>query len=277
MKDEGFSSQTVKDPKAVLNMIFNYAITRQPPLLQHNPCAAVKVPAGLPKTKRAAPDDDVMQRIISSVDSATFGLFPFLLLYTGCRRGEALALTWADIDRENARIRIDKAYTFQNGKAVLGETKTEAGGRYMPLLPALAARLTPPAGAKPTDLIFHATHGGPLCESSFKRRWRHFCIDAGITKTTAIERKDKDGKPYIWHRVDPALAPHQLRHGYATLLFEAGIEAKTAQEWLGHADVHTTQQIYTDIRAKKEKLDSSKFATYMETSYENQVHHQVHH
>lgn len=267
MKDQGFSSQTVKDQKAVLNMIFNYAIAHDPPYLLYNPCAAIKVPRGLPKKKREAPEDDVLKKIIASVDTVDFGLFPYLLLHTGCRRGEALALTWGDIDRQTNVIHITKAYTFQNGRAVLGDTKTQSGARDVPLLPPLATHLRPPEGAQSTDLIFQATQGGPFCESSFKRRWRRYCIDAGLSKVTPVEKRNKEGRPYVWLRVDPILTPHQLRHGYATLVVESGTDAKTAQEWLGHADIHTTLQTYTDVRAKKNLREAKKFSRYMKKNY----------
>lgn len=47
------------------------------------------------------------------------------------------------------------------------------------------------------------------------------------------------------------VTPHQLRHAYATLLFEASIPEKTAQNLLGHAQLSTTMDIYTELREKK--------------------------
>lgn len=267
MKAQGFSSQTVKDQKAVLHMIFNFAIAHDPPYLLYNPCAAVKVPRGLPKKKRDAPDDAVLKTITRSVDTVDFGLFAYLLLFTGCRRGEALALTWDDIDTQNGVIHVTKAYSFQNGRAVLGTPKTESSSRDVPLLLPLAAHLCKPETAKGSDLIFQAKGGGPLCESSFKRRWRQYCIDIGMTKITPVEKKDKAGKPYIQQRIDPALTPHQLRHGYATLIVESGTLAKYAQGWLGHADIHTTLQTYTDARERKNLRETKKFARYMKKNY----------
>ncbi|MGE4277205.1 MAG: tyrosine-type recombinase/integrase [Lawsonibacter sp.] len=51
--------------------------------------------------------------------------------------------------------------------------------------------------------------------------------------------------------------PHQLRHAFATTLFEAGIEEKDAQELLGHSSITLTHDVYTHIRsARKEKTAS---------------------
>ena len=45
--------------------------------------------------------------------------------------------------------------------------------------------------------------------------------------------------------------PHQLRHAFATLCFEAGIPEKTAQGLLGHAQLSTTMDVYAELRNKK--------------------------
>lgn len=267
LKNQGMASQTVKDQKAVINMIMNFAIAHDPPYLQYNPCAAVTVPRGLPRTKRSAPEEDVITKIVNAADTAAFGLFPLLLLFTGCRRGEALALTWGDIDTKQKVIHVTKAFTFQYGKAVLGDPKTFAGVRDVPLLSVLQARLNRPEDAEDDTLIFRAPNGKAYSESTFKRHWRQFCIDAGLTKETPVILKDKDGKAYEWIRIDPAITPHQLRHAYATLVFESGTDAKTAQGWLGHADLLTTQNVYTDLRAEKAKKEISKFARYTTKRY----------
>ena len=59
------------------------------------------------------------------------------------------------------------------------------------------------------------------------------------------------------------LTAHQLRHGTATLLYEAGVDVYTAQRILGHAKVSTTMEIYTELREKKEKQSIKKLNKYM--------------
>lgn len=265
MKEEGYSAKTVKTQKSVLRMIFNFAIVHDPPWITANPCVAVTIPRGLPRTKRSSPGDEIMRTIIRSVDAARFGLFPFLLLYTGCRRGEALALTWADIDLDAMEINIDKEYVFLNGSAVLQTPKTEAGVRKIPLLPALAAKLEKPPRARPGDLIFHTQGGKPLYEAAFRRSWKRYCIDTGFIIDEPEERVSRTGRRYIYHNIKPTLTAHELRHGYATLLYEAEIDVKAAQSFLGHADIHTTQQIYTDLRDRKRHADAHKLTNYMRT------------
>ncbi|MBS7299062.1 MAG: tyrosine-type recombinase/integrase [Eubacteriales bacterium] len=50
------------------------------------------------------------------------------------------------------------------------------------------------------------------------------------------------------------MTPHQLRHAYATILYEAGIDEKDAQELMGHTSIQLTRDIYTHISKKRENL-----------------------
>ena len=52
-----------------------------------------------------------------------------------------------------------------------------------------------------------------------------------------------------------AITPHQLRHAFATILFDAGIDVKVAQELLGHSSIQVTRDIYTHIR--KSRMEST--------------------
>lgn len=74
--------------------------------VNYNPFTAVKVPAKAGKKKRDLPPNDEVEIIKESVNDE-FGLFPFLLLYTGCRRNEALALRYEDINWDDKIITID--------------------------------------------------------------------------------------------------------------------------------------------------------------------------
>ena len=54
------------------------------------------------------------------------------------------------------------------------------------------------------------------------------------------------------------ITPHQLRHAYATILFDAGIDDKDAQELLGHANISTTRDIYTHISKSRFEKTAQK-------------------
>lgn len=56
---------------------------------------------------------------------------------------------------------------------------------------------------------------------------------------------------------------HQIRHAYATIVFEAGISSKDAQHLLGHADITTTNNIYTHIKESRKKETALKLNAFL--------------
>ena len=266
MKDEGYAAKTVMTTRTVANMIMNYAITRDPPLIRYNPVSAVSVPRGLPKTKRSAPETDVQRLINENVRSARFGLFPFLLVYSGLRRGEALALTWGDIDFEEKSINVEKSIIFPHSKPELAAPKTAAGIRRVPLFPQLEKELlhVTPNHPKDTDLIFGMPHGNkPMTLFTFEKSWREWAQDVGLASDMPTHAKGKNGRMYTTHHWKASVTPHQLRHLFVTLCFEAGVDAETTKEWAGHTDIQTTLQIYTDLRKKHETTQREKMIRYL--------------
>ena len=103
----------------------------------------------------------------------------------------------------------------------------------------------------PEELLFPQENGQLMSSKTYERHWSHYCKDAGFVTYTPIQRTDKRGKPYVYQKPTITLTAHQLRHGYATILYEAGIDAQTAKVLLGHSDIAVTLQIYTHIRNKK--------------------------
>ena len=79
-----------------------------------------------------------------------------------------------------------------------------------------------------------------------------WCRGVGLIERREEKRgKRKDGTQRVTVGEFPTLTAHQLRHGYATILYEAGVDELTAKELLGHADIQTTHAIYTHLRQGK--------------------------
>ena len=235
LRAQDYSAKTIETQRVVYRSIFRHAVIdkdlgRQ---VRTNPAELVPLPQNMKKPeKRDAADDAVLATIRRSADDY-FGLFPLLLASTGMRRGEALALQWADVGKD--AIRVSKQLSYESGVRAVTEPKTDAGVRTVPILPDLARHLEMPKNAKPTDYLFHGEDPAkPLNLSTFRRRWNHYCKDHGLD-----------------------LTPHVLRHSYATMLFEAKVDVYTAQKLLGHADIETTMAVYTHLRErqKNESID----------------------
>lgn len=219
----GWAQKTVRTQRLVLNLIFNKAVVDGD--VEYNPVTSVSIPAHLPKHKREVPSEEEIDCVKRSAD-CTFGLFAYFLLYTGCRRGEALALRYGDIDFDKKRISITKSLYHVANRPQIKRPKTEAGNREIILLDRLAEKL--PKKKKKTDLLFPNEQGELMTETQFQRQWELYTMESGLSIT-----------------------PHQLRHAYATILFEAGVDEKDAQELLGHSSITLTRDVYTHIRSSR--------------------------
>lgn len=234
-KNKGFSRRSVQLHRDILNMVLNDAIVSGDCAV--NPCAAASMPKGLSSKKRELPDDEAIEAVKNS-KNAPFALFALFCLFTGMRRGEVLALTFEDIDAKNGKIRVNKAIEYIGNDPHVKKPKTAAGIREVPLLDPLAEILP-----KGKGLIFAREDGGPLTKTQYRKRWKKYCDAIGFEITA-----------------------HQLRHGYATILFEAGIADKDAQELLGHSTIAVTRDIYTHIRSARRDETAAKLNAYVVNS-----------
>lgn len=233
MADQKFSRRSVQLQRDVCNMVFRYGILNGH--IRFNPCADVKLPRNLKTTKREIPSDDAIEAVKGGA-SEPFGLFAAVCLYAGLRRGEALALRYEDIDRKRNIITVNKSIEFLANNPNIKTTKTEAGSREVILLQVLADLI--PKGKK--GYIFCRDDGGLLTKTQYRRKWAAYCKAIGYEITA-----------------------HQLRHGYATILYEAGIPDKDAQELLGHSNIVLTRNIYTHIRQSRKTETADKLNAFV--------------
>lgn len=266
LKSQGYAASSIAKQKIVYSLIYKHAIMdpEYGKAVKYNPADHAQIPSGLPKAKkREAPEDDIVKAIQTKAETAYFGLFALFLICTGFRRGEALAVQWKDIDMEAGTITCDSSISHRSGTAD-ATPKTENGYRSVPILPPILPAIKRPKDAKPTDYLFHGDDPGkPMSLATYDRRWLHYCKDMGFVTDEPEERISKQGKRYTVHNYKPTLTAHYLRHGYATILFEADVDVYTAKRLLGHADIKTTMAIYTHLREKKKQESVDKLKAYV--------------
>lgn len=214
---QGFSKTVLLRTKNVFSMISDFALGKG--IMVANITRAITIPKNAKRDARDALSQEEIDIVIDHANGE-FGLYPLFLLYTGCRRGEALALQWQDIDFENDTITIKKAIEYAQNQGKIKLPKTASGVREIPLLEVLKEKL--PRDKPAEDYIFGEKR--PYSETMIKKRWNKYLKETQLNITQ-----------------------HQLRHTYATMLVKAGINVKTAQQLLGHSDVQTTLNIYTHI------------------------------
>lgn len=246
------AKRTVQMRLDVLNMVFRFGIVKGH--LDVNPCDAVGLPKGLVSKKRTLPSDDVIAKVKAGRD-IKFGLFAYFMLYSGLRRGELLALRWSDIDFDLEQIHVQRAMYWEVNQPRLKEPKTDAGKRIVPLLIPLVECLNPP---KRDGYIFASDDGGMMTQTVFRRRWNMYCREAGIAKATVTSHVGKNGQLYRRVRYTNDLEPHQLRHAFATILFEADVSEQDAMDILGHSSIKVTKDIYTHIKNSRRCMTAKK-------------------
>jgi integrase len=153
---------------------------------------------------------------------------------TGLRQSELLGLRWRDVDWTAQRIRVRNAFTrgehSSKGKSDLSTRRSvPMADRVLAELDSWSKRS---AFTSDTSLVFaHPQTGKPLDRTKVTRRFQDACVDAGTTVITF----------------------HELRHTFATRMASQGVPLRKLQEWLGHADIKTTQ-IYTHYAPDEHEL-----------------------
>ena len=211
-----------------------------------DPTRGVEVPTTMPPlNKIESPPREVLQYVNDHV-SDTFGFMPYLILYTGLRRGEALGLRYEDCYDDV--IHVSRTIVFESADSVNGmtevedHTKTAAGMREVPIFPQVAPYLS----QKKSGYII----GGkemPITRSEFNDGWHRYqrrCADACGG----------------YH-----LRTHQLRHAFATACYNNGIDAKVCASWMGHKSIATTLNIYTTLGKEKQMEQAKKMKDFFES------------
>ena len=219
--EHNMAEKTAKTQILVVNLVFRYAVVEG--YIDSNPCADVRVEKGLKKERRDAASEDDIAKVKANADKP-FGLFPLIMLTCGLRDGEVLALRWGDIDLENRDITVRASVFHVHKQPYLKEPKTKAGIRKVPILDSLL----PYIQDKGSDDEFIFGGKEPLKQNRYEYMWRKYKSETGIECT-----------------------PYQLRHAYATALWEAGVDESLASKLLGHAQISTTKDIYTHLRDSK--------------------------
>ena len=218
---EGLSKSSLLKIRNLYSLIAKFAVEKG--LHITNYTSSITIPQNATQTERTALTYDEIN-IINQHVTDNFGLYPFTMLYTGLRRGELCALTWDHVDFGQKTISVVQSIEYIHNRPVLKSPKTKAGVRVIPILDILYPHLLNAYKAKNSDDIYVFGGSAPYSDTMMKRRWKKYISSVGLNITQ-----------------------HQLRHTYATLLYRAGIDAKTAQNFLGHADIQTTLNIYTHI------------------------------
>ena len=235
---ERYSPRTVGKVLVRLRGVFREALALE--LIARDPTAAVRLPRASERTPTAQHLEPHQVRVLleyaEDSKSPDMALLLRLLVQLGLRRGEALALTWGDIDFAAGTLRVERQHTLQGTKPGVGPLKTRAARRVIPLPSDLLARLE----ARYQE---HRQLLGPGVGRAFV---------FGVDRPLDINAPNHYLRRLVQrirleHPDFPEVRIHDLRHTAASLLLARGLDVALVAERLGHAGAGVTMAIYRHL------------------------------
>lgn len=231
------SARTVGHVHRVLHRALGLATTWN--VTATNSAAAVKPPP-VPSVEISILTDEQIGALLRHLNGRTLRPIVSFLIGTGCRRGEALALRWSDVDFDQGAIRIERSLEQTKAGLRVKEPKTRTGRRTIAISPWLVAelhqhrirqnerRLALGMGRAPDNsLVFARYDGRPRVPFSITRDFAVALKALGITGRTL----------------------HSLRHTHVSQLIAAGMDVLTISRRIGHASAAITLGIYGHLIA----------------------------
>ncbi len=240
------SPRTVTYTHAILRSALNDAIRDEVPGLRRNVAELVRPPAKAPSKARPL-ELESLPAILLAMEAHRWRALWLTYLALALRKGEALGLTWPDLDLEAGLATINRSLRRRDGKLVDGPVKTEASGATVPLPTPLVVvltqhraeqlklRLASPVWSDP-ERVITTGHGTALEPRNINHEWAKVCAAAGIAP----------------------IRPHDLRHSMATFALRQGVDMKTIQSMLRHSRLATTADLYTHVLREVQRSGSDR-------------------
>lgn len=214
-----------------------------------NPCEGITLPENIQhevsdivffnEQQRELIKNEAVRQYSSGTPVYRLGHAIIILMYTGLRIGELLALKWEDIDLDKKTIVVNKNavvakisdntgthYKLTNQKS----TKTKSGNRILPMTEIARksfVEISKINGDK--EFVLSSKNNKQLSPRNINRMFHSILKQTGITKN------------------NETYGVHTLRHTFASMLFQNGCDVKVVSEILGHSDTKITENIYIHL------------------------------
>jgi integrase len=233
MQAKGLHPRTIRAAHSLLARALDEAVKHA--LVSRN-VARLQRPPRVPHQEVEIVASEQIAPTLKKLDGDRFYTPVVVALYTGLRRGEQLALSWADVDFEARKLRVARALEETRAGIAVRVPKTKAGTRTISLpqvvVDALRAHRKQQLErhlmlglGKPADdaLVFPAPDFGYQSPRSFTTTWSRVVARLGLP-------------PIHWHA---------WRHTHASMLIAAGVDIAAIAKRLGHASPVVTLSTYT--------------------------------
>jgi integrase len=238
LRGRGLSGSTIRNAIAPLRVVYGRAVDLGEVAV--NPCAGLKLPAADGRRDGIPSPDDLVRFLgaLAGPDRAIFAT----AAYAGLRAGELQALRWEDIDLPCGLIRVRRSYDSKARRFVA--PKSKAGTRTVPMFGRLKAILAEHKlrAGRTAGLVFGRDGETPVDTRALARRVETACKRAGVS-------------PY---------GLHACRHGAASLMIAAGVNAKALSNFIGHGSIQITFDRYGHLFPGAEDVARGLVDDYLE-------------
>ncbi|CCH88566.1 Phage integrase [Modestobacter italicus] len=234
LRRKGLADSTIRTAYTVLRAILDTAV--RDGAIGINPAAAIKRPKVTSKEAAHLTPTQVAD-LLDAAGSTRYAPLFELLVHTGLRRGEALALRWADVDLDRGVLRVRGTLARIDGALVVTEPKTAKSNRFVPISTSAerlllnlrsaqaAERLHAGSAWHETGYVFTTETGDPCDPRNALRAFKVAAARAGL----------------------PDAGLHTLRHSAASAMLSHGVPLKVVSDILGHSSIAITGDVYGHV------------------------------
>ena len=228
-QEKGLSPKTVRNIHQIIASAMKLA--KEQKLILADPTEGCALPKLEHKEMKTLPIEQLTSFLREAKESGVFEMY-YVELATGLRRGELLGLKWEDIDLENGSLRVKRQIARIGGEIVEAPLKTKNAYRTLPLADdtiQVLKQQKKKVGSSPW--VFPSPTGGPISPDSVLHMLHRVLKRAGL----------------------PMVRFHDLRHTFATLALQNGVDIKTVSGMLGHFSAGFTLDTYAHVTTAAQK------------------------
>lgn len=263
------AKRTLENLKKVSSSIFAYARANNLPDIPDF-FKLVMIPKNSPVEYRRALTETEQQWIIETEHRAQ--LPAMIMMFAGLRRGEVIPLMWSDIDLHRGFIHVTRSVEFEDNNPIVKQGgKSNNAVRFIPIPPILVEYLkkVKQDSSVLSKYVCTSASGNLYTKSAWRRMWDSYMTDLNLKY--GYENEFTKFNPNIRSselpmKIEP-FTPHYLRHTFATLLYLENVNVVTAKQILGHADISTTVNIYTDLNNFNKFMLSESYIHKLNNEY----------